>query len=165
MTRREHNHEPFNLPLESGLRSLILLVEAHPRQFDLQRLLILDYLLVHSGDAGGPPSLHPATPLRSGALLVRRDLIERGLRLMCGRGLVNQGFSSEGILYQAGDLACSYLDCLTARYTRSLRQRAGWVVTSFADKPEDELRQFVKSNVDRWGGEFQLESLFLGDDL
>lgn len=70
---------PFNSPLETGLRSVAILAEACPDEFDLQRLLYLDYLVVHSSDADGPTSLHPNTPLRNGELLVRRGLIERGL--------------------------------------------------------------------------------------
>ena len=41
----------FNNPIESALRSLVLLVEHYPNSLDLQRLIYLDYLLVHSADA------------------------------------------------------------------------------------------------------------------
>ena len=57
----------FNSPVELGLRALMLLAESHPKPLDIQRLVILDYLLVHSGDLeGGPESLHPPSPLRAG---------------------------------------------------------------------------------------------------
>jgi hypothetical protein len=36
----------FNNPVESALRSLVLLVEVYPATLDLQRLVFLDYLLV-----------------------------------------------------------------------------------------------------------------------
>ena len=68
----------FNNPVESALRTLVLLVEAYPATLDLQKLVYLDYLLVHSADAGGPESLHPPTPQRQGEVAVRRDLIEQG---------------------------------------------------------------------------------------
>jgi hypothetical protein len=44
----------FNTPVESALRSLVLLVESFPDALDLQRIVYMDYLLVHSQDAGGP---------------------------------------------------------------------------------------------------------------
>ena len=67
----------FNTPIESGLRMLILLADAAPTGCDLQRLAIYDYLLVHSDDVtGGPPSLHPPSPFRSGELLVRGELLQ-----------------------------------------------------------------------------------------
>lgn len=45
---------PFNSPLETGVRALSILEAAHPEACDLHRLVELDYLVVHSGDAGGP---------------------------------------------------------------------------------------------------------------
>ena len=81
MSKRPH-HTPFNSPLETGIRSLAILVAAYPESLDLQRLLEMDYLVVHSGDADGPESLHAPLPLRAGELLVRRGLIETGLLLM-----------------------------------------------------------------------------------
>ena len=78
MTSRTH-HSPFNSPLETGIRSLAVLVAAYPEPFDLERLVEMDYLVVHSGDADGPYSLHAPLPMRAGELLVRRGLIEKGL--------------------------------------------------------------------------------------
>jgi len=49
----------FNGPLEAGIRAVAILGAAHPKAFDLQRLTAFDYLLVHTGDVGGPESLHP----------------------------------------------------------------------------------------------------------
>ena len=68
----------FNSALETGVRTLTVLVASYPKTHDLGRLVQYDYLTVHSADAGGPPSLHPPLPLRSGELLVRRGLIEEG---------------------------------------------------------------------------------------
>jgi hypothetical protein len=51
---------PFNSAVEIGLRSLCLLTAAFPAAYSLQRLVVFDYLLVHSDDMpGGPPGLHP----------------------------------------------------------------------------------------------------------
>ena len=62
----ERHVEPFNSPLEIGLRTTAILAEAYPEAFSLQRLVILDYLVVHSDDVeGGPTGLHPKTPHRS----------------------------------------------------------------------------------------------------
>jgi hypothetical protein len=79
----------FNGPLEAGVRAVAVLAAAYPRALDLQRLVAMDYLLVHTGDIGGPTSLHPPTPLKAAALLVRRKLVETALELMMTRDLVN----------------------------------------------------------------------------
>src|SRR5450432_1965251 len=93
----------FNSALEVGIRALTVLLESFPSSLDLQRLVYFDYLVVHSGDAGGPKSLHPNTPLRNGELLVRRGLIERGILLMVSRGLVERRAGANGISYIAAE--------------------------------------------------------------
>ena len=105
---------PFNSPLETGIRSLAILVAAYPEPFDLERLIEMDYLVVHSGDADGPESLHAPLPMRAGELLVRRGLIEKGLLLMMSRHLVQRVPAEEGFNYLAGEAAAPFLVSLTA---------------------------------------------------
>jgi len=52
----------FNSPLETGVRSVLLLDVAQPQSFDLTHLTWLDHLVVHTADIGGPASLHPDIP-------------------------------------------------------------------------------------------------------
>ena len=146
----------FNSPLECGLRALALL-EASGRDTacDLQRLVFFDYLLVHSGDVtDGPPSIHPATPLRSGEALVRRQWLERGLLLMLSRELIQRNFSDAGINYVASEITTAFLAYLEQPYTQQLRERAGWVVSQFGGYSTADLVSYFRENLDRWGGEF-----------
>jgi hypothetical protein len=148
--------ETFNSPIETGMRALILLATAYPAQFDLQRLLEYDYMMVHTGDVDGPPSIHPALPLRSGELLVRRQLIERGLMLMISRGLVSRHATQNGFMYQAEDDAGPFLDALTAEYLDDLKNRAEWVVNRFRDMSDQEIRFLLTRVYDQWSREFQI---------
>ena len=150
----------FNTPLESGLRSAALLLASYPAACDLQRLVQYDYLIVHSGDvAGGPPSIHPATPHRSGELLVRRSLIESGLELMAHKCVVEPAFSEGGIVYVAGEYALLFLQSLTASYVRELRARADWVVARFQGTSDEDLQAYMRSNWATWGSEFVQDSV------
>ena len=91
----------LNSPVEVGLRALVLLVEAFPHALDLQQLVTLDYFLVHSGDVeNGPDSLHAPSPLRSGEVTVRRELLIKGLSIYELRGLVAQTPSAKGFGYR-----------------------------------------------------------------
>lgn len=146
----------FNSPIETGVRALILLAESYPAQMDLQRILEFDYILVHTGDVDGPPSIHPALPLRSGELLVRRQLIERGLMLMMSRGLVGRYATPNGFTYQAEDAAGPFLDALTAEYLDELKDRASWVVDRFSDMTDHEIRIMLSRVYDQWSREFQV---------
>jgi hypothetical protein len=146
---------PFNSPLETGIRALSILEAAHPVSCDLHRLVELDYLVVHSGDAGGPESLHAPLPMRAGELLVRREIIERGLLLMASRGLVERVVSPDGFLYRAGEAAGPYMAALRAPYSINLRERARWAVEAFGHLSNDAIRSITQRFFEKWTSEFQ----------
>jgi hypothetical protein len=99
---------------------------------DLQRLAIYDYLLLHSADIeGGPPSLHPATPMRSGELLVRRGLIDRGLSLLESRGLVHRSYQEDGISFVASSLATPFLAYFESSYAKRCLEVSEWISFAF----------------------------------
>lgn len=150
----------FNTPLECGMRSVALLFAAYPKSCDVQRLVQYDYLIVHSGDVdGGPQSIHPATPHRSGELLVRRSLVEAGLDFMACRRVIERTYGGMGIEYVAGEYAIMFLDALTSDYVHQLRERAKWVIQTFQTMPDEELNLFMKERWSQWGAEFLSEAL------
>ena len=155
----------FNSPFETGIRSVGILVAAFPRPLDLQRLVVFDHLVVHTGDVGGPDSLHPPVPMRSAEILVRRRLVERGVLLMMGRGLVGRSVDKGGISYRAGDFAETFLLSLAAPYLAALRERTVWVVDSFADLDDAALREQVGAVFDRWVEQFQVAHRSLAGEL
>jgi hypothetical protein len=158
MEKEAMTHEtpsPFNSALETGIRTLAVLIACYPKAHDLGRLVQYDYLSVHSADVDGPPSLHPPLPLRSGELLVRRGLIESGLRLMMSRSLVRRDLHAQGFLYSAEDYAVSFLDNMKSSYIAELRKRADWVAATFDELSADELDAIVNRLFEAWTIEFQ----------
>lgn len=150
----------FNSPIECGLRSAVLLADAYPKNLDLQRLVQYDYLLVHSGDvADGPASIHPPTPHRSGELLVRRPLIEAGIKLMMSKSIIECEMSTSGILYFAGEWCLAFLGSLSAEYTRAMKERARWVISRFGGLSDVQLSDFMRANWSHWGAEFEFNAL------
>ena len=146
---------PFNSPLETGVRSLVILNAVFPNSLDLQRLVDFDYLVVHSSDAGGPKSLHAPLPLRTGELLVRRGLIEKGLILMMSRGLISREPTLSGIQYTAADSANPFLEALNSTYMFKLKERAAWVAERFRDSSSDEISNTTRSFFNDWTTQFQ----------
>lgn len=146
----------FNTPVESGVRSLIVLEAVKPRSCDVQRMVVYDYLLVHSADVErGPESLHPPSPLRTGELLVRRQLVERGLELVFRKGLAEKNYDpSAGIVYRASELACPFLEYFQSAYAKQARLIASWIAETFSDLTDDALRSFADQNLGKWGTEF-----------
>lgn len=145
----------FNGPLEAGIRAVSVLGAAHPLSYDLQRLVAFDYLLVHTGDVGGPDSLHPPTPLHSAELLVRRKLVEQALLLMMTRDLVRREVTPDGIQYGAGENAALFLASLSTSYLRALKERATWLVKTLGSHSDPEFRTVMRRFFDGWVEEFQ----------
>ncbi|WP_141202210.1 ABC-three component system middle component 2 [Oceanimonas doudoroffii] len=154
----------FNSPMEAGLRSLIILEAGYPHSYDIARLVIYDYLLVHSGDIrGGPDSIHPDTPHRSGEMLIKRPVLESGIKNMMAKGLIKSNYSEHGITYVATEASSPFLDSLQADYTRRLMVIADWVTTNFDEVSVDELNSYANRHLGVWGGEFINESIVRGD--
>ena len=147
----------FNSPLETGLRTVVLLNAAYPRAFDLRELTWLDHLVVHTSDISGPHSLHPNVPHRDGELLVRRSLVEQGVTLMRRLHLIDTKFSSQGIVYSATDDAAQFVGLIRTEYGRAMKARAEWLVQYLADRGEKHLHDVVAEKIGRWAVEFQAD--------
>lgn len=148
----------FNSALETGVRAVVILDAAFPRCFDLAHLTLLDYLVVHTADVGGPDSLHPSIPQRTGELLVRRRLVEEGLELMRNLHLVDKYATKEGIMYEAREEASAFVDTLKTPYSRELRSRAIWLAEFLKEKSEKDIAEIIAEQIGRWAVEFQSES-------
>lgn len=150
----------FNGPVEIGMRTAMVLANAYPERFDLNRLVILDYIVVHSGDiSGGPVSLHPPMPLRAGEVTVRRGLLENGLHLLAMKGLVARHLDDSGITYSAESEITAFLDALSSDYAESVRDRAQWAVKRLKGLTDREVSQLFEESIGRWRTEFVVEQL------
>lgn len=151
---------PFNGPVEIGLRALALLAEGFPAASSLQRLVVYDYLVVHSDDVpGGPSGLHPKTPHRGAELLVRRAVLEQGLLLYQSRGLVERQYTEGGVMLAATERSAAFLDALNSPYLRLLRERAAWVMSGFGELNDTALARLASEHIGEWGAEFEMESV------
>lgn len=146
---------PLNGPLEVGMRVLVVLVNAYPRPLDMSKLVLLDFALLHSSDLGGPESLHPPTPVRSGELSVRRDTVRQGLDTLVRAELVEMDATIGGIEFSASEDAWSLVNVLESAYTKRLDERASWVVREFAELEDAELRQTLRKICGLWEEEFE----------
>lgn len=151
----ERRPSPFNSPLETGIRTLSILVASYPAAHDLHRLVQYDYLTVHSEDAGGPSSLHPPLPLRSNELLVRRQIVQKGVLLMASVGFVRRETNERGFLYSATESAGAFLSNLKSEYLSDVKERAQWVIEIFDALSADQLEKIVNTLFETWTIEFQ----------
>lgn len=156
---------PFNTAVEIGLRALSVLTAAYPSAYSLQKLVVFDYVVVHSDDVpNGPAGLHPQTPHRGGELLVRRGVLQEGLLLYQSRGLVEQVYRKNGVFFKATERSAAFLDALVADYVVALRERASWAVDRFGALDDRELDAIIRDKIGIWGAEFELESVLWTED-
>ena len=148
----------FNSPLETGVRSVVLLDAAYPRGFDLMQLTWLDHLVVHTADIDGPESLHPNIPQRNGELLVRRSLVEEGLTLMRRMHLIEAKFIADGIVFVAGDQAGPFVRLIRTEYGRTLKERANWLLEYLGSRGFEHLHEIINTKIGRWAIEFQSDT-------
>lgn len=145
----------FNSPFELGIRMVYLLTSLMPRGADLQKLVLLDYAIVYSGDLDEPESLHTPVPYRGGELLSRRELIEQGLYLMSTRGLIDARMDETGITYIAGPAALTMVGSLTSKYFLNLEHRCKWASIHFGESESDELTTNFAQKGHLWGAELE----------
>ncbi len=143
----------FNTPLEAGVRTLLILDAFAPQAFDLATMSLLDYYIVHTGDAGGPPSLHPEINDRAGEYFVRRRLVEEGLLLMARASLVEQIFTGSGIAFRAHETATAMIDLFGSTYNRRLAEAAQWLAHEADDQGVELFIQSLKDGLERWSHE------------
>jgi hypothetical protein len=148
----------FNSALETGVRALVILNAAFPRMFDLTQLTWFDHLVVHTADVGGPQSLHPDLPQRTGELLVRRRMVEEGVQLMRRLHMINAMVDEKGITYQASDEASALVDTMQTPYALELKSRAEWLAQKLEEFTVEQLAELIADKIGRWAVEFQGET-------
>lgn len=147
----------YNSPAECGVRTLIILNALLPRRLDMARLCLYDYFVVHTGDIGGPESVHPALASRPGEYRVRRTLIEAGVSLMRRMHLVDVVDDVSGILYGAADDGPAFVDLLSTPYNTRLKASAHWLAERTRTEPEGVFETTLKSAIERWTLQFEFE--------
>lgn len=144
----------LNSPIETSVRVLALLNAAYPRSLAANQLVLLDHTTLHTADVGGPISLHPALPIRSGELGVKRAKIEEGLKALITAGLAEITVGKSGVEFTAGDGALNFQRLLASPYALALQERASWVMAFFGDLDEQRVRSRFKTLFAQWSEEF-----------
>ncbi|TDD29239.1 threonine transporter [Kribbella turkmenica] len=145
----------LNSPIEVGVRSLVVLNTIYPQALDLTRLTLMDYCLVHSSDLGGPDSVFPEVPSRSGEFGVKRSVLSLGLQLMMRADMVDMLTTDEGLVYRAGEEAAPFLQLLRSDHVASLVRVAEWVVDEFGHLSQDQIRERMTETTSRWQWEIE----------
>ena len=160
---QERNIKLFNTPVEVGLRCLFLLYQFEPVSLSIDKLIYLDYFLIHSGDVSKEQkSIHPKYPFRSSEIVVKRELLMNALKLLISKELANIKFCSSGIEYQITYIGCKALDYFESSYAEEIKKVSKWIHQTYKDHTEEQLSELINANIQKWGSEFTNESKFRG---
>ncbi len=146
---------PLNGPLEVAVRVLTVLTAAFPARLDLNKLVLLDHGSLHSADLGGPESLHPPLPIRTGELGMKRERIQEGVQVLIRADLAHMEPTADGIHFWASERAVGFLRLLETEYAHALTERAAWVVEHFGDMSDSDLREAMRTVSGHWAEEFE----------
>src|SRR5688500_14441367 len=130
----ERNIKLFNTPVEIGLRCLFLLNQFKPMSLSIDKMIILDYFLIHAGDVSKEQkSIHPKYPFRSGEIVVKRELLVNALKLLISKELAGVKFCSTGIEYEITDIGCTALQYFESDYSVEIKMVSEWVHQTYKD--------------------------------
>lgn len=144
----------FNSPLESGLRTLLILTKSYPKPVDTQRLIYYTYLTLHTSDFTEKASLHPSTPNRSCQIVVQRAVLQGGLLLLQLKDLIDTKYTATGIAYKANKSAVAFTDNISSSYAQEFNLCVDSVLERFGGMSDKQLNAFVTENLTKWGSEF-----------
>jgi hypothetical protein len=153
----------FNSPIEIGLRTLVLLSNKSCINYDIDRLVIFDYFILHANDLdSGQTNLHPSLPHRSSEILIRRKLIQEGLEILVSKGLIEIIYCEDGLFYKSNEMTHLFVNLLESNYYRRLQSQCMWIIDKFGEIETKELKNLVNNKIQLWGGEFEFEALLRG---
>lgn len=146
----------FNTPIEVALRVLIILNAANETQgyCDAEKIMYLDYLCLHTSDVGGPESINASIPNRGIQVYSKKDLIRRGLLVLISKELVTLRSTQDGFIYTINEAGRAFLNLFTTKYFKDLMERAGWVFTEWGQMNNQQIKNYIDANIQKWGGEF-----------
>ncbi len=151
---RDEFGDLFNSRVEAGIRAVVVLELLRPETADLTEMVLFDHVVVHTGDLGGPTSLHVDVPGRQGELLVRRRLLETSLQMMRRCHLLEEIGEEQGLVWRASDEAASFLELLETPYSMRLKSCAAWLATQVQERTKAGFEEFVRGRIGHWGEAF-----------
>ncbi len=147
----------YNSPLELGMRALIIL-RHHSAMIDLDKLMYLDHLALHTEDIGGPPSLNAPIPNREVQIFARKQLLQQGLTILLSKQLISVITSSDGIGYAINKTGQKFLEYFTSDYFINLNSTVQWVTERFQQLSTQRLGAFINTQLGLMSSEFLNES-------
>lgn len=152
----KNNIRIYNTPTEIGLRLLILLNESKGSLIDIEKMMYLDFLCLHTADIGGPESLHAPIPNRGVQVFSKKELIQKGITVLLSKELIELKPTTQGFMYAVTEAGTLFLTFFQTNYFTKLVERCKWVVRTFGGYSSGQFKTFIDANLLKWGSEFSI---------
>lgn len=153
-TNTNNHTKVFNTPIELGLRALIILQAGNGGVMDLEKIMYLDHLCLNTSDINGPESLHAPTPNRGVQVFSKKALLQKGISIMLSKELMELIVTQEGFYYGISEAGEMFLKMFQTKYYLEFVKRSDWVLERWGKIPTSQIKNFIDTNLQNWGGEF-----------
>lgn len=142
----------YNTPIEIGVRLLMIIVK-NKIEIDFDKLLILDYLSLHSNVINNEfKSLHPDNPFHGLEVYSKMNISKSAINLLVSKGLIDVKFTSKGIVYSSNSISEYFLSFFECDYYKELEESIEKIIDNFNSYNSDELQEYIFKNIDKWNG-------------
>lgn len=129
-----------------------------------QRIMYYDYFVLHLNDLDQKyESLHPDNPNHSSEIAIKRDLVNKGLKLMIAKGLLGVKYTKSGIYYKDNQLTHDFVSLFQNEYVEALKRNINVVNGCFSHCSDKHIYKYINKNIGKWAGEFE-SNTFIGGE-
>lgn len=140
----------YNTPIEIGVRLLMIIVK-NKIEIDFDKLLILDYLSLHSNIINDKSkSLHPDNPFHGLEIYSKMNISKNAINILISKGLIDVNFTSKGIAYSSNSISEYFLSFFEGDYYNELEKSIEIIIDNFNSYSSEELQEYVLKNIDKW---------------
>lgn len=142
----------YNTPVEIGVRLLMIIVKSKI-EIDFDKLLILDYLSLHSNVINNRfKSLHPDNPFHGLEIYSKINISKSAINLLISKGLIDVKVTSKGIVYNSNSISEYFLSFFEGDYYKELEESVEKIIDNFNSYSSEELQKYILKNIDKWNG-------------
>lgn len=147
----------YNTNPEIGCRILLLLGIVDDA-YSVERLGYYDYFSLHLNDLiEGYEGLHPSNPNHSSEIIIKRNTINNAITYLISKGLLTVVYDVSGFKYKNTDLANHLIEMLDNNYSLKYKKCVIEVDKFFRNMKDDDITNYVTSNIGKWVGQFESE--------
>ena len=155
----EGQRKILNGTFEIALRVLAILTTCK-KALTVERICVYSYFALYLADySQGERSIHPEIPYRNSSYINSNDVMMKALGLLLTKGLAECDLNSSSLKFKTTDLGMVVYEKINVSYKTKLVDSIKKVHELMKGKTDRNLNDYVYNNMEKWGSEFQYESL------